>query len=73
MGDGEVKLTVTEATQLAAAPLSFAHQAGQDLAYAASDASPCYPGKALPCRRPAVVHGIRLELHPPDRRSCLRS
>jgi hypothetical protein len=48
MGDGEVKLTVTEAIQLAGALLSFAYQAGQDLAYAASDASPCCPGETLP-------------------------
>ena len=53
--DGEVKLTAAEAIQLAGALLSFAYQAGQDVAYAAGDASPCCPGETLfPSQRPTV-------------------
>jgi len=53
--DSEVKLTATEAIQLAGALLGFANQAGQDLAYAAGAPSPCCPRETLlPSRHPVV-------------------
>jgi len=53
--DGEVKLTATEAIQLAGVLLSFAYQGGHDLVYAAGDASPCCPGETLRLYRHPVV------------------